>query len=66
MPPLPASRNASGYFRVLLGVNAGNAIEFYDWMAYALLVPYFGWVGFATALNAAIWFLNLGGAAARP
>jgi MHS family alpha-ketoglutarate permease-like MFS transporter len=27
---------------VLLGVNAGNAIEFYDWMAYALLVPYFG------------------------
>ena len=27
---------------MLLGVNAGNAIEFYDWMAYALLVPYFG------------------------
>ena len=27
---------------MLFGVNAGNAIEFYDWMAYALLVPYFG------------------------
>jgi tryptophan-rich sensory protein len=34
--------------------------------AAVLLVPYLGWVGFATALNAAIWFLNLGGAAARP
>jgi len=33
---------ASGFARVLLGVNVGNAIEFYDWMAYALLVPYFG------------------------
>lgn len=42
MPPPTASRSASGYLRVLLGVNAGNAIEFYDWMAYALLVPYFG------------------------
>ncbi|WP_295449671.1 MFS transporter [uncultured Thiodictyon sp.] len=27
---------------MLLGVNIGNAIEFYDWMAYSLLVPYFG------------------------
>ena len=38
----PTSNNAFGHLRVLLGVNAGNAIEFYDWMAYALLVPYFG------------------------
>ena len=36
------STRAFGFTRVLLGVNAGNAIEFYDWMAYALLVPYFG------------------------
>ncbi len=38
----PASDRAFGFTRVLLGVNAGNAIEFYDWMAYSLLVPYFG------------------------
>ncbi len=37
-----SSTRAFGFTRVLLGVNAGNAIEFYDWMAYALLVPYFG------------------------
>ena len=36
------STRVFGFTRVLLGVNAGNAIEFYDWMAYALLVPYFG------------------------
>jgi len=35
-------QRAAGVGRVLFGVNAGNAIEFYDWMAYALLVPYFG------------------------
>ncbi len=28
--------------------------------AAVLLVPYLAWVGFATALNAAIWFLNMG------
>ena len=27
----------------------------------ALFVPYFAWVAFATALNAAIWWLNRGG-----
>jgi tryptophan-rich sensory protein len=27
-------------------------------IASALLVPYLGWVAFASALNAAIWFLN--------
>ncbi|MCB9565095.1 MAG: tryptophan-rich sensory protein, partial [Kofleriaceae bacterium] len=26
--------------------------------AAALLVPYLAWVGFATALNGAIWYLN--------
>ena len=40
---MPASSTrAFGFTRVLLAVNTGNAIEFYDWMAYALLVPYFG------------------------
>jgi MHS family alpha-ketoglutarate permease-like MFS transporter len=38
----PSARRAVPTTRVLLGVNIGNAIEFYDWMAYALLVPYFG------------------------
>ena len=28
--------------------------------AAVLLVPYLAWVGFAIALNAAIWFLNMG------
>jgi translocator protein len=29
-----------------------------DKMAANLLIPYLGWVGFATILNASIWFLN--------
>jgi tryptophan-rich sensory protein len=45
-----------GTIRVFWTVSRGAAV---------LLLPYFGWVGFATALNAAIWLLNLGGAAAR-
>lgn len=46
-----------GTIRLFWSVSRGAAV---------LLLPYLGWVGFATALNAAIWFLNLGGAAARP
>lgn len=30
--------------------------------AAILLLPYLGWVGFAVALNAAIWFMNSGSA----
>lgn len=45
-----------GTIRAFWRVSRGAAV---------LLLPYFGWVGFATALNAAIWFLNVGGAAAR-
>jgi tryptophan-rich sensory protein len=29
-----------------------------DKLAANLLIPYLGWVGFATILNASIWFLN--------
>ncbi|MBM3495793.1 MAG: tryptophan-rich sensory protein [Armatimonadetes bacterium] len=29
-------------------------------VAAALLLPYLGWVGFATALNGALWWLNRG------
>ncbi|MDH4044597.1 MAG: tryptophan-rich sensory protein, partial [Gemmatimonadota bacterium] len=29
--------------------------------AGALLLPYLGWVSFATALNAGFWFLNRAG-----
>jgi benzodiazapine receptor len=39
--------------RAFWPVNRGAAL---------LLVPYFGWVGFATVLNAAIWVLNAGAA----
>ncbi|MEJ2645738.1 MAG: tryptophan-rich sensory protein, partial [Gammaproteobacteria bacterium] len=28
-------------------------------LAGALLIPYLGWVGFAAALNLAVWRLNL-------
>jgi len=45
-----------GTIRAFWRVSRGAAV---------LLLPYLGWVGFATALNAAIWFLNVGGAAAR-
>lgn len=45
-----------GTIRAFWRVSPGAAV---------LLLPYLGWVGFATALNAAIWFLNVGGAAAR-
>jgi len=45
-----------GTIRAFWRVSRGAAV---------LLLPYFGWVGFGTALNAAIWFLNVGGAAAR-
>ena len=45
-----------GTIRAFWRVSRGAAV---------LLLPYFGWVGFAAALNAAIWFLNVGGAAAR-
>ena len=45
-----------GTIRAFWRVSRGAAV---------LLLPYLGWVGFAAALNAAIWFLNVGGGAAR-
>ncbi|MDZ7577395.1 MAG: MFS transporter [Candidatus Nanopelagicales bacterium] len=38
----------------LIAANVGNAIEFYDWMAYALLVPYFGSQFFPSSDPAAV------------
>src|SRR5512141_1865699 len=59
-----------GFTRVLLGVNAGNAIEFYDWMAYALLVPYFGRQFFPNQSPAAVLLSSFAvfavGSLARP
>jgi MHS family alpha-ketoglutarate permease-like MFS transporter len=55
---------------VLLGVNAGNAIEFYDWMAYSLLVPYFGRQFFPNQSPAAVLLSSFAvfavGSLARP
>lgn len=48
---------------VLLAILiAATAVRFlrHDLIAAALLVPYFLWVSFATALNAAFWWLNRG------
>ena len=44
----------------LLVVIATTTFLFWriDRLAGALFVPYFLWVGFATALNAALWLLN--------
>ena len=68
--PSTAPQTASGYLRVLFGVNAGNAIEFYDWMAYALLVPYFGKQFFphenATAVLLSSFAVFAVGSLARP
>lgn len=68
---MPASSDhALGYARVLLGANAGNAIEFYDWMAYALLVPYFGSQFFPNQSPAAVLLSSFAvfavGSLARP
>ena len=66
----PSSDHALGYARVLLGANAGNAIEFYDWMAYALLVPYFGSQFFPNQSPAAVLLSSFAvfavGSLARP
>src|SRR4029450_10349104 len=66
----PTSTRSFGFTRVLLGVNAGNAIEFYDWMAYALLVPYFGRQFFANQSPAAVLLSSFAvfavGSLARP
>ena len=45
---------------VLLMAIATTTVLFWriDRLAGALFVPYFSWVGFATALNAALWLLN--------
>ena len=55
---------------MLLGVNAGNAIEFYDWMAYSLLVPYFGRQFFPNQSPAAVLLSSFAvfavGSLARP
>lgn len=66
----PATDGPLGPARVLLGVNAGNAIEFYDWMAYALLVPYFGRQFFPHESSAAVLLSSFAvfavGSLARP
>lgn len=65
----PSSR-APHFVRVLVGVNVGNAIEFYDWMAYALLVPYFGKLFFPSEDAAAVLLASFAvfavGSLARP
>jgi len=70
VPPSPSSNPVLGFTRVLLGVNAGNAIEFYDWMAYALLVPYFGRQFFPNQSPAAVLLSSFAvfavGSLARP
>jgi len=40
---------------IILCIRAFHPID--RWAAY-LMVPYLLWVGFATVLNASIWFLN--------
>ncbi|MDZ7577396.1 MAG: MFS transporter, partial [Candidatus Nanopelagicales bacterium] len=56
--------------RALVAANVGNAIEFYDWMAYALLVPYFGSQFFPSSDPAAVLMASFavfaGGCLARP
>lgn len=51
---------ALGEIVVLLALIAATALRFrrHDGPAAWLLVPYLGWVAFATALNAAFWWLN--------
>ena len=67
---LASSTRAYGFIRVLLAVNTGNAIEFYDWMAYALLVPYFGRQFFPNQSPAAVLLSSFAvfavGSLARP
>ncbi len=48
---------------VLFAAIAVTAVVFWRVSALAggLLLPYLGWVGFAAALNGAIWRLNAGG-----
>jgi MFS transporter, MHS family, alpha-ketoglutarate permease len=69
VPPLEGT-SRGGVIRVLLAVNAGNAIEFYDWMAYALLVPYFGKLFFPHENPAAVLLSSFAvfavGSLARP
>lgn len=45
---------------LLLGLVAWTAVRFFRVSKPAgwLLIPYLGWVGFATALNAGFWWLN--------
>lgn len=63
-------RDRRAPFRALVAANVGNAIEFYDWMAFALLVPYFGSQFFPHSDPAAVLVQSFAvfaaGAAARP
>ena len=69
-PALATSERAPGFARVLIAVNVGNAIEFYDWLAYALLVPYFGQLFFPHENPAAVLLSSFAvfavGSLARP
>lgn len=51
---------ALGEVLVLLAVIVLNTVLFWriDELAGVLLLPYAGWVGFASLLNAAVWRLN--------
>ncbi|MDP3973127.1 MAG: MFS transporter, partial [Candidatus Nanopelagicales bacterium] len=64
----PARRESAN--SALIAANAGNAIEFYDWMAYALLVPYFGSQFFPSSDPAAVLMASFAvfaaGCLARP
>lgn len=58
------------HLRALVAANVGNAVEFYDWMAYTLLVPYFGSQFFPNSDPAAVLLQSFAifavGSLARP